>query len=122
MLCCNYRQCREFALCREYGHTIRASSYFSPSDFSFPHDAILAEATPNSEMTLIADVNLDLLKQVRTRGGTRNLVNRRPDLYRLEWVWCHIIEILTIVSKSNNLAVVDSNAPYFTQIRDFHNA
>ena len=56
------------------------------SDFSFPHDAILAETTPNSEMTLIADVNLDLLKQVRTRGATRNLSKRRTDLYRLEWV------------------------------------
>jgi hypothetical protein len=37
-------------------------------------------------MTLIADVNLDLLKQVRTRGNTRNLANRRTDLYLLEWV------------------------------------
>ena len=62
------------------------AAIFSPSDFSFPHDTILAEATPNTEMTLIADVNLDLLKQVRTRGATRNLANRRTDLYRLEWV------------------------------------
>ncbi|MEY3220140.1 MAG: hypothetical protein RIT27_1497 [Pseudomonadota bacterium] len=62
------------------------AAIFSPSDFSFPHDAILAEATPNTEMTLIADVNLDLLKQVRTRGATRNLANRRLDLYRLEWI------------------------------------
>lgn len=61
------------------------AAIFSPSDFFFPHDAILAEATPNTEMTLIADVNLDLLKQVRTRGAARNLSNRRPDLYRLEW-------------------------------------
>ncbi|MGZ5013023.1 MAG: GNAT family N-acetyltransferase [Methylobacter sp.] len=61
------------------------AAIFSPSDFSFPHDAILAEATPNTEMTLIADVNLDLLKQVRTRGDARNLANRRQDLYRLEW-------------------------------------
>ncbi len=62
------------------------AAIFSPSDFSFPHDAILAEATPNTEMTLITDVNLDLLKQVRTRGAVRNLANRRLDLYRLEWV------------------------------------
>lgn len=61
------------------------AAIFSPSDFSFPHDAILAEAAPNTEMTLIADVNLDLLKQVRTRGAARNHENRRPDLYRLEW-------------------------------------
>jgi predicted amidohydrolase len=62
------------------------SAIFSPSDFSFPHDAILAEATPNTEMTLLADVNLDLLRQVRTRGAARNFANRRPDLYRLEWL------------------------------------
>ena len=61
------------------------AAIFSPSDFSFPHDAILAEATPNTEMTLIADVNLELLRQVRSRGATRNLSNRRNDLYRLDW-------------------------------------
>jgi predicted amidohydrolase len=61
------------------------AAIFSPSDFSFPHDAILAEATPNTEMTLIADVNLDLLKQARTRGAAQNLAKRREDLYRLEW-------------------------------------
>lgn len=62
------------------------AAIFSPSDFSFPHDAILAEATPNTEMTLIADVNLELLKQARSRGASRNLAHRRNDLYRLEWV------------------------------------
>lgn len=61
------------------------AAIFSPSDFAFPHDAILAEATPNTEMTLIADVNLELLKQARSRGASRNLVHRRADLYRLEW-------------------------------------
>ncbi len=61
------------------------AAIFSPSDFSFTQDAILAEATPNTEMTLIADVNLDLLKQVRTRGAAQNLAKRREDLYRLEW-------------------------------------
>jgi predicted amidohydrolase/GNAT superfamily N-acetyltransferase len=62
------------------------AAIFSPSDFSFPHDAILAEATPNTEMTLIADVNLELLRQVRLRGTTRNLNSRRLDLYKLEWI------------------------------------
>jgi predicted amidohydrolase len=62
------------------------AAIFSPSDFAFPHDAILAEATPNTEMTLIADVNLDLLKQARSQGAARNLAHRRLDLYRLEWI------------------------------------
>ncbi|MGY6275435.1 GNAT family N-acetyltransferase [Methylomonas sp. MgM2] len=61
------------------------AAIFCPSDFSFPHDAILAEATPNTEMTLIADVNLELLKQTRSRGASRNLSRRRLDLYRLHW-------------------------------------
>lgn len=32
------------------------------------HDAILAEAAPNAEMTLIADVNREFLKPERSRG------------------------------------------------------
>jgi predicted amidohydrolase len=62
------------------------AAIFTPSDFAFPHDAILAEATPNTEMTLIADVDLGLLRQTRSRGASRNLAHRRNDLYRLEWV------------------------------------
>ena len=59
---------------------------FSPSDFAFPHDAIVAEATPNTEMTLIADLDLDLLKDLNTSGAVRNLRDRRKDLYSVSWV------------------------------------
>lgn len=62
------------------------SAVFSPSDFAFPHDAIVAEATPNTEMTLIADLDLDLLKDLNTSGAVRNLRDRRKDLYSLSWV------------------------------------
>lgn len=62
------------------------SAVFSPADFAFPHDAIVAEATPNTEMTLIVDLDLDKLKQLREEGGVRNGNDRRLDLYRLEWV------------------------------------
>ncbi len=62
------------------------SAVFSPSDFAFPHDAIVAEATPNTEMTLIADLDLDLLKDLNTSGAVRNLRDRRKDLYALSWV------------------------------------
>ncbi len=61
------------------------SAVFSPSDFAFPHDAIVAEATPNTEMTLIADLDLDLLKDLNTGGSVRNLRDRRSDLYSLSW-------------------------------------
>ncbi|NRT19117.1 putative amidohydrolase/ribosomal protein S18 acetylase RimI-like enzyme [Hymenobacter sp. 9A] len=61
------------------------SAVFSPSDFAFPHDAIVAEATPNTEMTLIADLDLDLLKDLNTSGAVRNLRDRRKDLFSLSW-------------------------------------
>jgi predicted amidohydrolase/GNAT superfamily N-acetyltransferase len=61
------------------------SAVFSPSDFAFPTTAIVSEATPNTEMTVIADVNLDLLKELHTNGSVRNLQDRRPDLYTLKW-------------------------------------
>jgi len=62
------------------------SAIFTPSDFSFPHDAIAAEATPGIETTLIADLDLDLLKELRNQGSVRNLQGRRTDLYGLKWV------------------------------------
>ncbi|MFW5640157.1 MAG: nitrilase-related carbon-nitrogen hydrolase, partial [Thermodesulfobacteriota bacterium] len=62
------------------------SAIFTPSDFAFPHDAIAAEATPNTEMTLLADVDLDLLKELRKLGSVRNLESRRSDLYKVDWI------------------------------------
>ncbi len=61
------------------------SAIFTPSDFAFPHDAVAAEATPNTEMTLIADLDLDLLKEVRKYGSVRNLESRRTDLYSVRY-------------------------------------
>jgi predicted amidohydrolase len=62
------------------------SAIFTPSDFAFPHDAVAAEATPNKEMTLLADLDLDLLKEIRRHGSVRNLESRRADLYRVRWM------------------------------------
>lgn len=62
------------------------SAVFSPSDFSFPPDAIIAEATPNTETTLVVDLDIDLLKKVRTQGTVRNLQSRRNDLYKVTWL------------------------------------
>ncbi len=62
------------------------SAVFSPSDFAFPHDAIVAEATPNTEMPLIVDLDLDKLRQLRNRGSVRNLRDRRRDLYEVRWI------------------------------------
>ncbi len=59
------------------------ASVFTPSDFSFPNNGIKAEATPNTEMTLIVDVDLDLLRELHSHGSVRNLKDRRTDLYKL---------------------------------------
>ncbi len=57
------------------------SVVFTPCDFSFPTTGVKAEATPNTEMILVADVDLDLLKELHTFGAVRNLKDRRTDLY-----------------------------------------
>lgn len=62
------------------------SAIFTPSDFSCPHDAIAAEATPGIETTLIANLDLDLVKEIRAMGSVRNAENRRTDLYELRWL------------------------------------
>jgi predicted amidohydrolase/GNAT superfamily N-acetyltransferase len=66
----------------QYGQT----AVYSPSDFAFPHDAIMAETTPNTEMTLIVDVDLEKLQKLRNDGSVRNFLDRRRDLYRIEWL------------------------------------
>lgn len=60
------------------------SAVFTPSDFSFPVNGIKAEATPNTESTLLVDVDLDLLKELHNFGSVRNLKDRRKDLYVLK--------------------------------------
>ena len=62
------------------------SAIFTPSDFAFPHDAVAAEATPNTEMTLVTDLDLDLLKELRKHGSVRNLESRRKELYSVAWL------------------------------------
>ncbi|MCB1657055.1 MAG: carbon-nitrogen hydrolase family protein, partial [Pseudomonadales bacterium] len=62
------------------------SAVFSPSDFAFPHDAIMAETTPNTEMTLIVDLDLEKLKKLQNEGSVRNYLDRRRDLYKIKWL------------------------------------
>ena len=59
------------------------SAVFTPCDFPFPNDGRRAEATPNTEMILVADVDLNRLNQLHTYGSVRNLKDRRTDLYEL---------------------------------------
>ena len=62
------------------------SAIFSPSDFAFPHDAIMAESTPNSEMTVIVDADLERLRELRNEGSVTNGKDRRLDLYSIDWL------------------------------------
>ncbi|MDD4362241.1 MAG: carbon-nitrogen hydrolase family protein, partial [Bacteroidales bacterium] len=60
------------------------SMVFTPCDFAFPVNGIKAEATPNTEMILIADVDFDLLTELHNSGSVRNLIDRRKDIYELK--------------------------------------
>ena len=60
------------------------AAVFTPSDFAFPSNGIKAEATPNTEMTLIVDVDIDLLKELHEHGSVRTMKDRRHDLYQLK--------------------------------------
>lgn len=62
------------------------SAVYSPSDFAFPHDAVIAESTPNTEMALVADLDLDKLVQVRHEGSVTNARDQRNDLYEVIWL------------------------------------
>lgn len=59
------------------------SMVFTPCDFSFPTNGVKAEATPNAEMILIADVDIDLLRELNQFGAVRNLKDRRKDIFEL---------------------------------------
>ncbi len=60
------------------------SMVFTPCDFAFPTNGVKAEATPNTEMILIADVDIDLLTELHQHGSVRNLKDRRKDLFELK--------------------------------------
>jgi predicted amidohydrolase/GNAT superfamily N-acetyltransferase len=60
------------------------SLVFTPCDFSFPTNGIKSEATPNTEMILIADVDTNLLTELRNHGNVQNLKDRRLDLFELK--------------------------------------
>lgn len=62
------------------------SMVFTPCDFSFPANGIKAEATTNTEMILICDVDIDLLRELNQFGSVKNLRDRRKDIFNLKKV------------------------------------
>ncbi len=61
------------------------SVVFTPCDFSFPTNGVKAEATPNTEMILVADVDIELLHELHAYGAVRNLKDRREDVYEIHY-------------------------------------
>ncbi|WP_068598588.1 bifunctional GNAT family N-acetyltransferase/carbon-nitrogen hydrolase family protein [Vaginella massiliensis] len=59
------------------------SAVFTPSDFAFPTNGVKSEATPNTEMVLITDVDLYHLKELHEYGTVKTLKDRRHDLYKV---------------------------------------
>ncbi len=62
------------------------SAVLTPSDFAFPVNGIKAEATPNTEMIVISDVDLTLLTELHEYGSVTTLKDRRKDLYELRLI------------------------------------
>ncbi len=62
------------------------SLVFTPCDFAFPANGIKAEATPNTEMILVVDTDIDLLRELNRFGSVRNLFDRRKDIFELKKV------------------------------------
>jgi predicted amidohydrolase len=60
------------------------SMVLTPCDFPFPTNGIKAEATANSEMILIADVDIDLLTELHSYGSVKNLKDRRTDIFEVK--------------------------------------
>lgn len=61
------------------------SAIFTPSDIQFTRDAIQSEATPNTEMVIVDDIDLELLKRHRQSGSVLNWLDRRKDLYEIRY-------------------------------------
>lgn len=71
------------------------SAVFTPSDFAFPNNAVKAETTPNTEMTLIVDVDIDQLKELHSYGSVQTLSDRRTDIYEVKWKGHKVHKIAT---------------------------
>lgn len=61
------------------------SAVLTPSDFAFPVNGIKAEATPNTEMIVVSDVDLSLLTELHNFGSVQTLKDRRTDLYQVHF-------------------------------------
>ncbi|HKJ32056.1 MAG TPA: bifunctional GNAT family N-acetyltransferase/carbon-nitrogen hydrolase family protein [Balneolales bacterium] len=61
------------------------SAIFTPSDFPFARDGVASISEANTEMVVIADVDLELLRRARYFGTVTHLKDRRTDLYEIHY-------------------------------------
>ncbi|PCL89195.1 carbon-nitrogen hydrolase family protein [Paenibacillus lautus] len=57
------------------------AAIITPNDIPFPPKGLLAEGELNNDMIITADLDLDLLYQVREKGSVTTWRDRRTDLY-----------------------------------------
>jgi len=57
----------------------------TPSDLAFARDGIAEEATPNVEMMVLHELNVETLRKNRRTGAVRPWLDRRTDLYSVNW-------------------------------------
>ncbi|MEO0543246.1 MAG: carbon-nitrogen hydrolase family protein [Pseudomonadota bacterium] len=62
------------------------SAILTPNDHGFARDGIAAQAEPQIEQMIFADLDMLALDNARRRGSVRNLADRRHDLYRVIWL------------------------------------
>jgi predicted amidohydrolase len=60
------------------------AAILTPSDFAFPLNGIAAEGIVNTQTVVVSDIDLGALEIEREVANVRPLMDRRPDLYRLE--------------------------------------
>lgn len=59
------------------------SAVLTLCDLAFLNTGVRSEATPNTEMLLVTDVDLSILERLRHSGSVQHLRNRRYDVYQL---------------------------------------
>lgn len=60
------------------------AAVFTLSDFAFPSNGIKAEATPNTGMTIIVDIDIEALKELHEHGSVQIMKDRQHDLCSLK--------------------------------------
>jgi predicted amidohydrolase/GNAT superfamily N-acetyltransferase len=61
------------------------SCVLTPSDLPFARDGVAEEATPNVEMMLLVELDIDTLRKSRLTGAVRPWLDRRADLYAIRY-------------------------------------